>query len=167
MGSLPTSSEAPTSGTGAAANTKHVPLGAILGGVLGGLALLLIAAVLLFCLRRRRKGRQNINVETEDLSSFPPMHTSTDALVAAENYRIDTGTGGYSKANMMAEGSTSSDPLGDDTVDATAGAEDNLDAEIGTTRRQFRDLYFRLMRLEESRGEREDKNPPPSYSARP
>lgn len=74
---VPPTDALPTSFSNSSTSSKSVPTGAIVGGVIGGLALLVLLALLIFCcLRRRRKKREEINAATQRM---PPDSLQTDA----------------------------------------------------------------------------------------
>ncbi|CAD0097971.1 unnamed protein product [Aureobasidium mustum] len=82
---LPTNSPGPSHGS------KSTPIGAIVGGAIGGLVLLVLLALLVFlCLRRRRKKREEIKSATQ---SFPPgpmePHPKSDSPFAALGGKLD------------------------------------------------------------------------------
>ncbi|KAI4727677.1 hypothetical protein E4T49_04497 [Aureobasidium sp. EXF-10728] len=76
---LPTNSSDPSRGS------KGIPIGAIVGGVIGGLALLILLALLVFfCLRSRRRKREERREATQSLPRGPmEPHPKGESLFAA------------------------------------------------------------------------------------
>jgi hypothetical protein len=66
---IPPADALPTNPSGSSKGHKATPIGAIVGGVIGGLALIILLALLIFfCMRRRRRRREEIKSATQ---SFP------------------------------------------------------------------------------------------------
>ena len=62
----------PTDSSDSSKGSKGAPIGAIVGGVIGGLALLVLLALLIFfCLRRRRRRREEIKSATQSFPQVP------------------------------------------------------------------------------------------------
>ncbi|KAF9945031.1 hypothetical protein BGZ70_004119 [Mortierella alpina] len=70
----PTESAQPNTGASASAETSSVPLGAVIGGAVGGMVLLLVLVALFVCMRRRkaraRRGRDRYVVQLKSEPDF-------------------------------------------------------------------------------------------------
>jgi hypothetical protein len=77
----------PTNSSGSSKGHKAAPIGAIVGGVIGGLALLILLALLIFfCMRRRRRRREEIKSATQSFpqSQYEPQPKSDSPFAALE-----------------------------------------------------------------------------------
>ncbi|KAI4798401.1 hypothetical protein E4T44_11974 [Aureobasidium sp. EXF-8845] len=62
----------PTNSSNSSKGAKGAPIGAIIGGVIGGLALIILLALLIFfCMRRRRRRREEIKSATQSFPQSP------------------------------------------------------------------------------------------------
>lgn len=75
--SIPTSTSTPSGGSGI---SKKAKIGAIAGGVLGGLAVLIaVLSLILFCLHRRKKSKKEAREKSEP--SPPPVELATTSPI--------------------------------------------------------------------------------------